>query len=72
MTNQNDPIIEEIHETRREIARRFNLDVHKISEDAKRRQLREGRPVWQPQPSSQPAQSHTGAKTPAADNGACG
>ena len=48
MKNQVDPIIEEIHETRREIARRFDYDVHQISEDAKRRQMLEGKPVWQP------------------------
>ena len=43
-----DPIIEEIHETRREIARRFGGDIHRISEDARRRQSEEGRPLWQP------------------------
>lgn len=43
-----DPIIEEIHETRRKLAQRFNCDVQRISEDAKRRQTLEGRPVWQP------------------------
>ena len=48
MKNQVDPIIEEIHETRREIARHFDCDVHRISEDARRRQMLEGKPVWQP------------------------
>ncbi|MCY2988970.1 MAG: hypothetical protein NTY19_14030 [Planctomycetota bacterium] len=48
MKNQVDPIIEEIHETRREIAQRFDCDVHRISEDAKRRQMLEGKPLWQP------------------------
>ena len=43
-----DPIIGEIHETRREIARRFGGDIHRISEDARRRQSEEGRPLWQP------------------------
>ena len=47
MKKQVDPIIEEIHETRREIARRFAYDVHRISEDAQRRQKLEGRPIWQ-------------------------
>ena len=49
MKNQVDPIIEEIHEIRREIARRFAYDAHQISADAKRRQLLEGRPLWKPQ-----------------------
>ena len=44
-----DPIIEEIHETRREIAKRFNFDIRQISEDARRRQALEGRPLWQPE-----------------------
>lgn len=57
-----DPIIEEIHETRREIARRFGGDIHRISEDARRRQSEEGRPLWQPpkvgQELDQAADSH--------------
>jgi hypothetical protein len=43
-----DPLIEEIHEVRRAIAERFDFDVHRISEDAKRRQQLEGRPQWKP------------------------
>ena len=46
--NQIDPIIEDIHEARRQIAERFGYDVHRISEDAKRRQMDAGRQVWQP------------------------
>jgi len=49
MKQKIDPIVEEIHDTRREIAKRFNYDIRKISEDAKRRQALEGRPVWQPE-----------------------
>lgn len=41
-----DPIIEEIHEVRRDIAKRFHGDVHRIAEDARNRQSLEGRPVW--------------------------
>lgn len=48
-----DPVIEEIHETRREIAQRFGGDIHRISEDARRRQSREGRPVWHPKTANQ-------------------
>ena len=44
-----DPVIEEIHEIRREIARRFNYDIREISNDAKRRQEVEGRPQWRPE-----------------------
>ena len=47
MKQKIDPIVEEIHNTRREIAKRFNYDIRKISEDAKRRQALEGRSVWQ-------------------------
>ena len=38
MNKHVDPIIEELHETRREISRRFAYDVHQISQDAQRRQ----------------------------------
>jgi hypothetical protein len=48
MSKQPDPIIEEIHEARREIAKRFGGDIRRISEDARQRQIREGRPVWHP------------------------
>ena len=33
-----DPIIEELHAIRRDIAARFDNDVHRIAEDARRRQ----------------------------------
>ncbi len=49
MRRRVDPIIEEIHEARREIARRFGGDVHEISNDARERQRSEGRPVWHPE-----------------------
>ena len=49
-----DPIIEEIHETRREIAKRFNYDIRQISDDARRRQAVEGRPMWRPESANQP------------------
>ena len=45
---QVDPIIEEIHEIRRQFASRFDYDIQRISEDARHRQLKEGQPVWQP------------------------
>lgn len=46
MTQRPDPIIEEIHEARRQIAKRFDGDVRRISADARQRQRQEGRPIW--------------------------
>ncbi|MBT5019837.1 hypothetical protein OAF98_02710 [Planctomicrobium sp.] len=43
-----DPVIDEIHRTRREISERFNGDIRAILEDARKRQAASGRPVWQP------------------------
>lgn len=54
MSQRLDPIIEEIHEARRAIAKRFAGDVRRISEDARKRQSREGRPVWHPEAGDQP------------------
>ena len=48
-SRQSDPVIEEIHHTRREIAKKFNYDLAKITEDARRRQALEARPIWQPE-----------------------
>jgi hypothetical protein len=53
MTQRVEPIIEEIHEARREIAKRFEGDIRRISEDARQRQIREGRPVWHPKAANQ-------------------
>jgi len=68
-----DLVIEEIHETRREIARRFNFDIRKIADDARRRQALEGRTVWHPEstnkamhPSGGGTISGSGESTPAA------
>jgi len=43
-----DPIIEEIHRTRREMSEKFNGDFAAMLEDARRRQEASGRRVWQP------------------------
>jgi hypothetical protein len=56
MAQRLDPIIEELHEVRREIAKRFEGDIHRISEDARQRQIREGRPVWHPSAANQALQ----------------
>ena len=53
MTQRIDPIIEEIHEARREIAKRFEGNIRRISEDARQRQIREGRPLWHPEAANQ-------------------
>jgi len=44
---ESDSVIDEIHQTRREISERFNGDIAAIAEDAARRQAASGRPVWQ-------------------------
>ena len=41
-----DPIIEELHAIRREIAARFDNDIHRIAEDARRRQAADGLATW--------------------------
>lgn len=45
-----DPIVEEIHRTRREIAERFGGDLRAILDDARERQAKSGRAIWQPKP----------------------
>ncbi len=45
--NPPDPILDELHAIRREIAARFDNDVHRIAEDARRRQSASGLPVWE-------------------------
>ena len=60
MIQRTDPIIEEIHEARREIAKRFEGDIRRISEDARQRQIREGRPVWHPEAANQASEPSSG------------
>jgi len=43
-----DPIIAEIHRTRREMSDRFGGDFVAMLDDARRRQAASGRPIWQP------------------------
>ena len=62
------PIVEEIDETRRELAQRFNYDIQQISDDARRRQALEGRPLWQPESTDKPIHPNGGGTIP--DNGA--
>ena len=62
-----DPLIEEIHGIRREIAKRFNYSIEKISEDARRRQALDGRPLWQPESANKTMHPSGGSTFP--DNG---
>ena len=43
-----DPIVEEIHQTRREMSERFGGDFTAMLDDARRRQEASGRPIWKP------------------------
>lgn len=43
-----DPILDEIHRTRREICERFGGDLHAILDDARKRQAASEHPVWSP------------------------
>jgi hypothetical protein len=43
-----DPILDEIHRTRREMSERFGGDFVAMLDDARRRQDASGRPVWKP------------------------
>ena len=56
MPQRIDPIIEELHEVRREIAKRFEGDIRRISQDARQRQAQEGRPLWRPKVANQALQ----------------
>lgn len=46
MHTEPDPILEELHAIRREIAARFDNDIHRIAADARQRQAASGLPVW--------------------------
>lgn len=48
MNLEPDPILEEIHQTRREISDRFGGDFIAMLDDARRRQEASGRPIWKP------------------------
>jgi hypothetical protein len=51
-----DPVIDELHRVRRQIAEKFGNDIDRILEDARKRQESSGRPTWQ-RPSSKGALS---------------
>jgi hypothetical protein len=43
-----DPIIDEIHATRRAMAEKFGGDLNAMLEDARQRQEASGRTIWRP------------------------
>ena len=43
---ETDTIIDEIHQTRRQIYSKFDGDIAAILDDARKRQADSGRPVW--------------------------
>ncbi|MDA0832958.1 MAG: hypothetical protein O2955_02700 [Planctomycetota bacterium] len=51
-----DPILDEIHRTRREMSDRFGGDFRAMLDDARRRQEESGRPIWQPKHDEQAEQ----------------
>jgi hypothetical protein len=57
-TTNRDPIIDEIHRTRRRMAEKFGGDIAAILEDARKRQKASGRAIWQG-PSSNKALNQT-------------
>ena len=52
---ESDPILEELHAIRRAIAARFDNEIHRIAEDARRRQAASGLPQWQGTPDPESA-----------------
>ena len=49
-----DPVIDEIHRTRREISDRFGGDLHAILADARKRQAASGSAMWSPEAANKP------------------
>lgn len=52
-----DPILDEIHQTRREMSDRFGGDFVAMLEDARRRQEASGRPIWKPKRDEQASEA---------------
>ncbi len=51
--NVHDTVVDAIHQTRKEIAQKFDGDISKILNDARKRQATSGRVVWRGKLSSQ-------------------
>lgn len=56
-----DPIVEEIHEIRRQLSASFGYDIHAIAEDARQRDAEDDRPVMR-RPPRRPAKSPRGVQ----------
>jgi hypothetical protein len=52
-----DPILDQIHQTRREMSDRFGGDFTAMLDDARRRQEASGRPTWKPKLDEQTGES---------------
>jgi hypothetical protein len=62
-THNTDPIIDEIHRTRREIFDKFGGDMAAILDDARKRQAASGRPVWRGKSSNNESPPNNGEPT---------
>ena len=62
--NDRDTIIDEIHQTRRQISEKFGGDIAAILEDARKRQAASGRPVWQGKSSNKAKHPSVGGAVP--------
>ncbi len=60
-----DPIIDEIHQTRREMSDRFQGDFVAMLDDARRRQEASGRPIWHPKTAVRGDEHSTASSTAA-------
>jgi hypothetical protein len=61
VTVTSDPVIDELHCVRQQIAEKFGNDIDRILEDARQRQQSGGRPTWRG-PLSKTALSPAGRK----------
>jgi hypothetical protein len=58
-----DPVLEEIHRTRQEIAAKFGFEIAAIMEDARKRQAASGRVEWSKGANDNPTQPVTSSPT---------
>ncbi len=56
-----DPILDEIHRTRREMSDKFGGDFVAMLDDARRRQEASGRPIWKPKREEQKDKNNASA-----------
>jgi hypothetical protein len=53
------PILDEIHQTRKDILAEYGGDIHAYVEDARRRTLESGRPIAPPKRRNEPGESES-------------